>query len=644
LTIGSGGHILHVNACGVRDMTFDGIVMAAATAELRKLLEGARVDSVHQPGKLDVLIVARQPGRSIRIIASAEASCARVHVSFAERENPPAPPAFCMLLRKHLVGARIARVSQRDLDRVLEIGFVGPYDDPPKTLVIEIMGRHSNIILVDDASGLVLDSIKHIGPTLSRVRTVRPGSPYVLPPSQEKLNPLRVSAGEFTEALTRFADDFPEVSCEEFLSRAFTGVGRDSATIIASRASLAGPGRPSGEPRLAHLDPNAAMRLWTELAAAMACVRDGRFAPCAGVDGETGEVTWISVIGPPAWSTAARPTSEPQWRPGQRTKQELAPASASGSSGETVLVFPSIGSLLDYAFTPREKAVTLAAASSEISRVVATAIERLRRKLAAQEEEIAEAEKADELRRAGELISANAPLIEQGRSLAQVVDYFDPELRTVEVKLDPRLSPHENAQEYFRRYSRAKRRLAAAREQAEGTRVELEYLEQVATTIEQAESLEAIEEIRRELADQGYLARPRRERPRGQKGGAPSGPLSFAVNGHEVLVGRNNTQNDVLTLKMARPDDIWLHARGVPGAHVIVRVGAKGPQGVSDEALLRAAEIAAYYSSARSASKAPVDYTLRKHVRKPRGARPGMVIYDHERTIMAAPRPPGEVT
>ncbi|MEW6301084.1 MAG: NFACT RNA binding domain-containing protein [Thermodesulfobacteriota bacterium] len=624
-------------------MTFDGIVMAAAAAELHKLLEGARVDSVYQPGKLDVLIVARQPGRGIPIIASAEASCARVHVSFAERENPPAPPAFCMLLRKHLVGARIARVAQRGLDRVLEIGFVGPYDDPPKTLVIEIMGRHSNIILVDDGSGLVLDSIKHIGPTLSRVRTVRPGSPYVPPPSQEKLNPLLVSAGEFTEALTRFAGDFPELSCEEFLSRAFTGVGRDSATVIASRAGLAGPGGPRG-PRLAHLDPNAAGRLWAELSDAVACVRDGRFAPCAGVDGETGEVTWISVIGPPAWSPAPRPASEPQPRPGRHTKQGLVPASASGSSGEAVLAFPTVGALLDYAFTPRERAVTLAAASSEISRVVATAIERLRRKLAAQEEEIAEAEKADEFRRAGELISANAPMIERGQSVAQVVDYFDPELRKVEVELDPRLSPHENAQEYFRRYSRAKRRLAAAREQAESTRAELEYLEQVSTTIEQAESLEAIEEIRRELADQGYHARPRRERPRAQKGGAPSKPLSFAVDGHEVLVGRNNTENDVLTLKMARPDDIWLHARGIPGAHVVIKVGSKGPEGVSDEALLRAAEIAAYYSKARSASKAAVDYTLRRHVRKPRGARPGMVIYDHERTIMAAPRPPREVT
>lgn len=621
MTGGARGHILRVDAYGVIDMTFDGIVMAAAADEIRDAMEGARVDAVYQPGKLDIVIVARRSGRGVPVVACAEASTARVHVSFAERENPFAPPAFCMLLRKHLVGARITRVAQQGLDRVLEIGFKGPYDDdPPKTLVIEVMGRHSNIILVDGTSGLVLDSIKHIGPALSRVRTVRPGVSYAAAPSQDKLDPLLVSENEFREALARAADDAPGLSCEEFLGRAFAGIGRDTAMVIASRAGLRDlqglrePRGQGGPPRLVDLDPGAVGRLWEAFSCAMACVRERRFSPCAGVDRETGEVTWISVIDPPEQTVAE-------------------------TRG-----FPSIGALLDYAYAPREKAVTLAIASSEISRVVGTAIERLRRKLDAQQEEIAEGEKADELRRLGELISANAPMIRRGQAVAQVVDYFDPDLRKVEVELDPRLSPHENAQEYFRRYSRAKRRLAAATEQAEGTRAELAYLEQVATTVEQAESLEAIEEIRRELADQGYLARPRRERPGGKKGARPSGPLSFAVDGHEVLVGRNNTENDLLTLKMARPDDIWLHARGVPGAHVIIRTGTKGAQGVLDDALLRAAEIAAYYSKARSASKAAVDYTLRRHVRKPRGARPGMVIYDHEKTIMAAPRAPREIT
>lgn len=634
-------------------MTFDGVVMAAVAAELSGALEGARVDSVYQPGKLDVLIVARRPGQSVPVVVSAEASCARVHVSFAERENPAVPPAFCMLLRKHLVGARITRVEQRNLDRILEIGFTGPYDDPPKTLVVEIMGRHSNIILVDGRSGLVLDSIKHIGPAVSRVRTVRPGSQYVAPPSQEKLDPLLVSADEFMEALARFAHSCPELSCEEFLSRAFVGIGRDSAAVIVSRAAVAERGGHDGTGglggrRLGGIDPDAAGRLWAELSWAMARVRERDFSPCAGFDPQTAEVTWISVIGPPALRPAPEPAAGPLQRPGQRpgrhTGQAAAPRSGLGPAEEEVLAFPTVGTLLDYAFTPRERAATIAGASAEVSRAVATALDRLRRKLAAQEAEIAEAETADELRRAGELIAANAPSIERGRSTAQVVDYFDPELRKVEVALDPRLSAHENAQEYFKRYSRAKRRLAAAREHAESTRAELEYLEQVATTIEQAETLEAIEEIRRELVDQGYLAPPRRERPTTPRGRAASGPLSFSVDDHEVLVGRNNTENDVLTLKVARPDDIWLHARGIPGAHVVIRVGPKGPHGVPGEVLLRAAEIAAYYSKARAASKAAVDYTLRKHVKKPRGARPGMVVYDHEKTIMAAPRPPLAVT
>ena len=606
-------------------MTFDGIVMAAVVAELRELTQGARVDSVYQPGKLDVLIVARRPGRSVGIIASAEASCARVHATTAERENPPAPPAFCMLLRKHLVGARIARLDQKGLDRVLEIGFVGPYDDPPRTLVIEIMGRHSNIILVDDRSGLVLDSIKHIGPAQSRVRTVRPGTKYVPPPSQERLNPLQTSASEFSEALERFARDHPELSSEEFLTHAFMGLGRDSARVIVSQADLATRGMPGDEAagtgaaqRISGLAPDGVARLWEEFSRAMASVREGRFSPCAGVDRKTGAVAWISVIGAPA----------------------QAPAEAAGP--EERVDFPTVGALLDYAFTPRERTLTLSAASQDVLRAVSTAIDRLRRKLAAQEEEIREAERADEFRRAGELITANAQIIESGQPRAEVVDYFDPQLRRVEVELDPRLSPHENAQEYFKKYARAKRRLAVAKEQADLTRAELEYLEQVAVTIEQAESLEAIEQIRRELADQGYLSHPKRERPGARRHEAPSaaGPLRFDVEGNEVLVGRNNTENDLLTLKMARPNDIWLHARGVPGAHVVLRVRPEEPQRVSDSVLLRAAEIAAYYSKARSATKAAVDYTLRKHVRKPKGARPGMVIYDHEKTIVAAPRPP----
>ncbi len=597
-------------------MTFDGIVMAAVAAELARSLQNARVDGVYQPGKLDVVIVVRRSGQNVPVIVSAEASTARVHVSFVHRENPAAPPAFCMLLRKHLTGARIARVVQRGLDRVLEIGFSGPHDDdPPRTLVIEVMGRHSNIILVDAASGMVLDSIKHIGPALSRVRTVRPGVPYAAPPSQGKLDPLSVSEDEFREALERFAPDHEAsgISCVEFLNRKFQGLGRDTSMVIASRAGLAG-----GDQPCAGLDRDAVGRLWTEFCEAMERVREARFSPCAGVHRETGEVVWVSVTGPPPLPV----------EPGEVDVRQ----------------FPTAAEVLDFAYTPRERAVSLAAASAEISRVVARTIDRLRRKLAVQEEEMAEAGHADDLRRVGELIAANAPAIRRGSARAWVVDYFDPELRKVEVDLDPRLSPRENAQHYFRRYSRAKRRLAAAREQASGTRSELEYLEQVATTIEQAESAEALDEIRRELVDQGYLARPRRERAPGPKERAPSGPLSFTVDGHEVLVGRNNTENDLLTLRMARPDDMWLHARGVPGAHVIIRAQAKGAGEVSAEVLLRAAEIAAHYSKARGASKVAVDHTLRRHVRKARGARPGMVIYDHERTIMAAPRPPDAAT
>ncbi|MEW6226986.1 MAG: NFACT RNA binding domain-containing protein [Bacillota bacterium] len=587
-------------------VTFDGIVMAAVAAELNGTLPGARVDSIYQPARLDLLIVARRPGQNIPLFASCEPSTARAHISHVDRENPVAPPAFCMLLRKRLLGARVAFVRQRDLDRVLEVGFSGPYDDPPRTLVVEVMGRHSNIILLDATSGVVLDSIKHVSSQMSRVRVMYPGVRYAPPPPQEKLDPLSVSEGGFAQAFDRFSQDSPALSCEEFLVRSFAGFGRDSARVVASWAGIA-PGRPCAD-----IGRGAAQALRDAFCRAVARIREGNFSFWAGADPATGEVEWVSVIGPPQ------------------------PGSDMAANVE-MRAFASAADLLDYAYAPREKARTLETASSEISRVVATNIERCRRKLAAQEEEVSEAERADEFRRMGELIMANAPAIKRGQARALLVDYFDPELRQVEVELDPRLSAHENAQGYFAKYSRAKRGLEVAREQVSRTRSELEYLEQVATTIELAQTPEDIDDIRHELVDQGYLAPQRAKQPKPRQAKHPPRPMSFLVDGLELLVGRNNRENDVLTMKIARPDDVWMHARGIPGAHVIVRVGPDGR--VADEALLRAAEIAAYYSKARAGSKVPVDYTARRHVWKPKGARPGMVLYDHEKTIVATPRP-----
>lgn len=587
-------------------VTFDGTVMAAVAAELNGMLPGARVDGIYQPTRLDILIIMRKPGRSVPLFASCEPATARVHVSRVERENPVAPPAFCMLLRKRLLGARVAFVRQRDLDRVLEIGFSGPYDDPPRTLVVEVMGKHSNIILLDAASGVVLDSIKHVSPQMSRVRVMYPGVRYAPPPPQEKLNPLFVSEDGFAQAFDGFSQASPALSCEEFLARSFAGFGRDSAMIVVSRAGI--------RPRCscASLGRGGAHELRDAFRESVARIREGDFSSWAGADPATGKLEWISVIGPP--------------RPGSDM-----------ATNAHVKDFASAADLLDCAYALQDKVRTLATASSEISRVVATNIERCRRKLAAQEEEVAEAESADEFRRVGELIMANAPAVKRGQARALLVDYFDPELGQVEVELDPRLSAHENAQAYFARYSRAKRGLEVAGEQLSRTRSELEYLEQVEITIELAQTPGDIDDIRNELAEEGYLAPEKAGRPKTRQAKRPPRPMSFLVDDHEVLVGRNNRENDVLTMKIAHPGDIWMHARGIPGAHVIVKAGPDGR--VADGVLLRAAEIAAYYSKARTGSKVPVDCTARRHVWKPKGARPGMVLYDHEKTIMATPRP-----
>ncbi len=590
-------------------MSFDGIVMAAVATELRNTLVKARVEGVYQPGRLEIVIIGRQPGVSIPLLASCDPSTARVHVSREERRNPLAPPAFCMLLRKRLVGARFSEIRQRGIDRVLEVEFLGPHDEPPKTLVVEVMGRHSNIILVDPASGGVIDSVKHVSPAMSRVREVRPGARYVAPPSQGKMDPLSASEEDFSRELERFSAESPERPCAEFLTATFSGFGRDSARVIASRAGI-DPASPC-----AAVTAAAGRGLREAFFGAVARIRDEDFSFWAGQDPITGEVGWVSVIGPP----------------GEGSKM---------ASGLRMLKFATAADLLDHAYSLREKARALEAASSRVARVVASGIERCRRKLAAQEDEVREGEKAAEFGRVGEIILANVSRISPGQDRARLVDYRDPGLREVEVELDPRLSPQENAGKYFARYTRGKRGLEAAREQLGRTRSDLEYLEQVATTIEIAQDPADIEDILRELEEQGYVrpAGPGRRPGRPRQPAPQPRPLSFLVKGHEVLVGRNNRENDSLTMRIARPDDVWMHAKGIPGAHVVVRVEPDGH--LDEDVLLRAAGIAAYYSRGRASSKVPVDYTLRRHVRKPRGARPGMVVYDRERTIMAVPRPP----
>jgi len=553
---------------------FDGLVMAAVATEFRQNLLGARVDKIYQPSKLELIMTMRQPGRNITVIASCQPEAARVHITHTERKNPLVPPAFCMLLRKYLIGSRVMHVKQLGLDRILMITFLRSREDTPKTLVVEVMGRHSNIALVDDASSMILDSIKHVSADVSRVRQMGPGIQYVQPPAQDKLNIVFVSKEDLDNVLCKSQENTPSMSLSRFLVSSLAGFGRESADRVLREAGLV-PDNPCSE-----LDPDSRGRLWDVLMRLADSIRNGSFLPC-----------------------------------------------------------PS--ELLDSAYSLKNEEYALSRQKAELLDAVDSNIARCKRKWKAQDDEISQANQDLESRKLGELILANAPRIGTGMSSATLTDYFDPQGKDIEVPLDPTLSASENAQRYFKRYARAKRVLETAALQVTMTQAELEYLEQVSITIQHADTQRELGAIRVELTEQGYLQAvaektAKRKRPKAK---GEVALLSFTVHDYTVIVGRNNKENDLITMKISRPDDIWMHARGIPGAHVVLRTGQTKDE-VSEGALLVAAGIAAYFSKGRTDSKVAVDYTLRKHVKKPRGARPGMVTYDHQRTIMASPNLP----
>jgi len=557
---------------------FDGIVMAAVAAEFRQNLIGARVDKIYQPSKLELTMTMRQPGRNITVVASSRPEAARIHITQIGRENPLVPPAFCMLLRKYLIGSRVMHVAQSGLDRVLEITFLRSREETPKALVVEAMGRHSNIALVDKASGMVLDSIKHIGSDLSRVRQMGPGIQYTQPPAQDKLDILVASKEDLDDALCRSQANTPSVPLDRLLVSLFAGFGRESAGRVLREVGLV------PDITCSALDRDSAARLRDALLRLADSIRDETHLPC-------------------------------------------------------------VSRLLDCAYSLKEDEDALSGQKAELLNVVDSNIARCRRKAKAQDEEISQANKDLECRKLGELILANAPQIGAGMGSAKLADYFDPQGREIEVPLDPRLSAPENAQRYFRRYARAKRVLESADRQMKVTQAELKYLEQVSMTIRQADKQGELGAIRAELMEQGYLqedaeSAAKRKRPKAK---GEVSLLSFAVHGYTVIAGRNNKENDLITMKMARPDDIWMHARGIPGAHVVLRTDQVEDE-IPEETLLVTAGIAAYFSRGRTDSKVAVDYTRRKNVKKPKGARPGMVTYDHQKTIMASPElPPSDI-
>ena len=567
-------------------MPLDGLTLGLVARELNEALAGGRVNKIIQPERDEVILTVRNGGANRQLLLSATANCARAHLTTTHKNNPLEPPALCMLMRKHITGGRVCGIRTLESDRILEIEiehFDELGDRSRKRIICEFMGKHSNLIFVG-GDGRIIDSARRVNETISSVREVLPGLRYELPPAHGKIPYDQVTAEALFEALSGKGGPL-----HKLIAGAISGMSSQTARELAFRAAG------SEEAHSDEIDLRAACesiadslrRIPETVAPAILYNEDG--AP-------------VDAVAFP-YLSRAHLRAEP---------------------------FPSISEALDAFYRSRDMAERIKQKSAALHRTLKKNIERCERKLALQREALLGSQRMEEFRLKGELLTANLHLARKGAKSVEVPNYYEEGMPLLSVALDERLSPGQNAQKYFKLYQKARNAQTLAAEQIEKTSAELNYLEGQMDNLEKCQEESELFELREELEKFGYVRANRSRRQMKQL--PPSKPMKFtAPSGRTILVGKNNLQNDKLT-GTAQPNEVWLHAKDMPGSHVII-VG----EAPDEETILFAARLAALYSKGKNGSRVPVDYTLRRYVKKPGGAKPGFVIYTNQRTLYVQP-------
>lgn len=559
-------------------MAFDGIVTRAVVEELHHLLSTGRITKIHQPHKTELVLVIRANRKNYKVLLSMNAQYARIQLTDKTYENPQEPPTFCMLLRKHLDGAILESIEQIGFERIVHFNFRAKNDigdDVQKTIIIETMGKHSNIILIDTASEKILDAMKRLSPAVNRHRTVLPGHTYVAPPDQHKLNPVTVTSDELLKTL-----DFNAGKLDHQLVNCLEGFSPLAAREVLHRAGLS--------------------------------TRERITSAFTDVQNEIKSSSF-----------------RPQIYRNSAHKDDFHVLQMTHLGGE-IEAFDSPSEMLETFYTFKAETDLVRQRASDLGKIITNEKKKNERKLKKLRGELREAEDASHYQLYGELITAHMHAIKKGDRTAEVTNYYDENQAMITIPLDPNKTPSENAQKYFRKYNKLKTAKVEVEKHIESTIAEIAYLESVIQQIESA-SLKDITEIREELEAEGYV-KHKPSKNRKQKPSKPTPEQYAASDGTLILVGKNNRQNEFLTMRMAGPNDTWLHTKDIPGSHVVIK--SEEP---SNETLLEAAGLAAFFSKAKLSSRVPVDTTLIKHVHKPNGAKPGYVIYDHQTTIFVTP-------
>ena len=566
-------------------MAFDGITVAGMTKELKDTLEGGRISKIAQPETDELLLTVKTPDGQKRLCISASASLPLIYLTSGNKPSPMTAPNFCMLLRKHISNGRIVSVNQPGLERIirLEIEHLDELGDLcRKTLVVEIMGKHSNIIFCAE-DGTILDSIKHVSAQMSSVREVLPGRPYFIPDTQKKLDPLNVQEEDF--ALELAAHPMP---LGKALYSSFTGISPVAAEEVCWLAGLDSGISPK------ELSPDLLSHLYRQFCYYLEPVKKGEFSPAIYYDGEKPKE--FSVL--------------PLSHYGNCRREEC----------------PSVSDMLYTFYASRDAQTRIRQKSTDLRHVVQTALERNRKKYDLQHRQLSDTRTREKFKVYGELLHTYGYSLEEGAKKLDALNYYTNEMVTI--PLDPQKTAMENAASYFEKYNKQKRTFEALSVHIQETRNEIDYLESVSRSLDMARTEADLAQIKEELIQSGYIRRKASKK----KEKLTSRPLHYlSSDGFHMYVGKNNLQNEELTFHFANGNDWWFHAKGVPGSHVIVRTNGEE---LPDRAFEEAGRLAAHYSKNGNAEKVEIDYVEKKHVKKPAGSRPGFVVYYTNYSLM----------
>lgn len=574
-------------------MAFDGVMMHYVKEEIKSVALDARVSQIHQPNRDELVIALRTKNGNKKLLVSSRANSPRICFTEHSIENPATPPMLCMLLRKRLGGAKLVDVRQIELERIMFLDFIATNELGDKvrlTLCVEIMGKYSNIILIDENDNIV-DALKRVDFTMSTQRLVLPNIKYELPPKQDKLCILECSGRDIVEKAIN-------TPAEMRLSKALLSAMQGVSPIITRELEY-----------MVGVDSNRELTVIDKLKLIEKVDKLKEYI----VSGEKSPTMMI----------------KPEGKPFDISFMDIMQYGEMASKKR----FLDFSTLLDSFYYERDKAERMKVKGQDLLRLCSNIQDKLCRKIAVQEKELKDSLNRDKLRKKGDLLQANMYKMVRGQSFIDVEDYYD-DNKIVRIKLSPTLNPSQNVQKYYKDYRRAKTREEMLTVQIAKAKAELQYISAVQESLGRAESERELTEIRQELVDEGYL---KNRNPKGRNKALKLLPPKeyTSSDGFTIYVGRNNKQNDKLTLKTARNYDMWLHTKDIPGSHVII---VSDNREITDTAILEAASLAAYNSKAKESDNVPVDYTIVKNVSKPSGAKPGMVIYVNNKTVYVTPK------